>query len=311
MAITTLSSLLALGAAAPYPPLAPRIFEPLPLGAIAPAGWVLEQLVRQASSLSGYLSGTQNLGGYHGDSNVVNMTKWLGGHGGGPGYIASNDQWYPYWANGNVPLLSLLRAAGALGRLPHDLPLDAIINAGMAHVLATADDRAGYAYTRGAITAGGDVDQRNLTVAEAEEHCAALATCAGFTYAGAPNATGLVHAYFKASAARINADPTWSTYARRRGWASGHLLSEGGTQIVQALCQWAEDRPADDQRRVARIVLRHLLAVADGISPESVVSWAATRWPSVNTLFDCARRRDPHPPLPAAVLCVPAASAVN
>ena len=25
-------------------------------------------------------------------------------------------------------------------------------------------------------------------------------------------------------------------------WVSGHLLSEGGTQIVQSLTQWAEDR---------------------------------------------------------------------
>ena len=31
------------------PKLAPRTFEPLPLGAIAPRGWLLEQLVRQAS----------------------------------------------------------------------------------------------------------------------------------------------------------------------------------------------------------------------------------------------------------------------
>ena len=62
-----------------YPPLAPRAFEPLPLGAIAPHGWVLEQLVRQATSLSGYLSSTRHLGGFHGDSDVVNKTRWLGG----------------------------------------------------------------------------------------------------------------------------------------------------------------------------------------------------------------------------------------
>lgn len=93
---------LSLSSPAP-PPLSPRVYEPLPLGNIAPQGWLLGQLVRQASTLSGYLSSTIGLGGYHGDSNVVNMTQWLGGRGGGPGYIASNDQWFPYWANGDPP----------------------------------------------------------------------------------------------------------------------------------------------------------------------------------------------------------------
>jgi hypothetical protein len=207
-----------------YPPLAPRVFEPLPLGAIAPSGWVLDQLVRQAGSLSGYLSSTQNLGGYHGDSNVVNMTKWLGGRGGGPGYISSNDQWFPYWANGNVPLVSLLRAAGALDRLPPDLPLDRIIDAAMYHVLATAEDRAGFDVLSGALTAGGDVDVRNATVAEAEAHCVALQTrCAGFTFEGAPNASGVHKVYFKSSTSGVNGDANWSSFAKRTGWVSGHV----------------------------------------------------------------------------------------
>ena len=51
--------------------LAPRVYEPLPLGSVAPQGWLLGQLIRQASTLSGYLSRTIGLGGYHGDSDVV------------------------------------------------------------------------------------------------------------------------------------------------------------------------------------------------------------------------------------------------
>ena len=77
------------------------------------------------------------------------------------------------------------------------------------------------------------------------------------------------------------------------GWVHGdaHLLSEGGTQIVQALTQWSEDRGAADRKAVAAVVLAHLLAVAADISAQTVVSWAATRWASVNTLFDYALDR--------------------
>ena len=269
------------------PPLAPRTFEPLPLGAIAPQGWLLDQLVRQGSSLSGYLSSTRSLGGYHGDSDVVNKTKWLGGTGGGPGYIASNDQWFPYWANGNVPLVGLLRASGALGRLPDDLPLAQVIDSGMHYVLATAMPQEGFHCIAGALSTGGDLEQRNLTVAEAEAHCAQTEECAGFTYHGAANASGVVQVYFKTQQ-NANTDGSWTSYLKRLGWINGHYLSEGGTQIVQALTQWAEDRSAADQKAVAKVVLAHLVAVAAALSPAAVQSWAATRWASVNTLWDYA-----------------------
>ena len=60
---------------------------------------------------------------------------WLGGKGWPGDHLNSNDQWFAYWANGNVPLVALLRAAGALHRLPADLPLDAIIDGYMTYIL--------------------------------------------------------------------------------------------------------------------------------------------------------------------------------
>ena len=121
------------------PHLAPRSFEPLPLGAIAPQGWLQDQLVRQASSLSGYISQTRGLGNApplcHGDSDVVNQSQWIGGEGWPGDHLDRNDQWFGYWANGNAPLVALLRTAGALHRLPTDLPLDAFVDSYMHYVV--------------------------------------------------------------------------------------------------------------------------------------------------------------------------------
>ena len=75
-----------------------------------------------------------------------------------------------------MPLVSLLRAAGALHRLPPDLPLDVIIDSGMRYVLNTAEGHGGFASFPGALAAGNDVGMLNLTtMAEAEAHCEALA----------------------------------------------------------------------------------------------------------------------------------------
>ena len=71
-----------------------------------------------------------------------------------------------------------------------------------------------------------------------------------------------------------------------QGWLTGHQLSEGGTQIVMSLTQWAEDRGPADRKAVAKVIVAHLLAVAAAVSPEAEQSWAATRWASVNTIFN-------------------------
>ena len=68
--------------------LLPAVFEPLPLGAIQPTGWLLQQLKLQASGLSGHLDE------FWPD---VSQSGWIGGKGEG---------WErgPYWLDGVIPL---------------------------------------------------------------------------------------------------------------------------------------------------------------------------------------------------------------
>ena len=72
--------------------LQPRAFDPLPLGAVRPAGWLRDQLRTQADGLSGHL---------HEFWPDVARSAWIGGDAGG---------WErgPYWLDGIVPLAFLL-----------------------------------------------------------------------------------------------------------------------------------------------------------------------------------------------------------
>jgi len=74
------------------PRLAPRAFDPLPLGAVTPTGWLEQQLRIQAAGLSGHLDE------FWPD---VARSAWIGGDAGG---------WErgPYWLDGIVPLAVLL-----------------------------------------------------------------------------------------------------------------------------------------------------------------------------------------------------------
>jgi uncharacterized protein len=75
-------------------PLAPRAYLELPLGSITPAGWLRDQLERQAKGMTGHLDEryAQVVGPRNG---------WLGGDG---------DGWErgPYWIDGLLPLAWLL-----------------------------------------------------------------------------------------------------------------------------------------------------------------------------------------------------------
>ena len=79
-------------------PLEKTKFTELPIGAIQPQGWLLEQLNRQASGLTGHLD--EVYPEVMGDSNA-----WLGGDG---------DAWErgPYWIDGLLPLAYILNDNG-------------------------------------------------------------------------------------------------------------------------------------------------------------------------------------------------------
>ncbi|MFO7775828.1 MAG: hypothetical protein R6W89_08530 [Candidatus Hydrogenedentota bacterium] len=72
--------------------LAPKAFEPLPLGTIEPEGWLREQLQLQADGLTG------NLDTFWPD---VMDSGWIGGD-------AEGWERAPYWLDGLVPLAWLL-----------------------------------------------------------------------------------------------------------------------------------------------------------------------------------------------------------
>jgi hypothetical protein len=118
--------------------LAKKAFVPFQYGKVAPKGWLLGQLVRQANSLSGYMATSTFPGADH-----VNTSAWVGGDGKKAG---GTTQWLPYWTNGNVPLVALIRAAGpdAVKQLNSDLQLPAVVDQWMDYVLAHTNKTNGW-----------------------------------------------------------------------------------------------------------------------------------------------------------------------
>jgi hypothetical protein len=116
--------------------LSPKAYTPLPLGAVAPKGWLLEQLLLQANSLAGKMAVSQFPG-----AKDINQSAWVGG----PGTGGNTIQWLPYWTNGQVPLIGLLEAAGkeATDRLDPRLGLRDKVDTYMEFVLTHANKSSG------------------------------------------------------------------------------------------------------------------------------------------------------------------------
>ena len=113
---------------------APAAWRPLPLGSVAPQGWLLDQLLTQANSLSGFMPSSTVPGAID-----VNTSLWVGGS-----LSSGTDQWLPYWANGNVPLLMLIRAANATARLDPNARLEQVIDSMVHYVLSHANRSSGW-----------------------------------------------------------------------------------------------------------------------------------------------------------------------
>ena len=89
-------------------PLADDAFAELPLGAIKPQGWLLDQLQRQRDGMTGHLDSLY--APVVGDNNA-----WIGGDG---------DTWErgPYWIDGLLPLAYILPKFWQLDGVWYSMP---------------------------------------------------------------------------------------------------------------------------------------------------------------------------------------------
>lgn len=105
-----------------------------PLGEVTPTGWLLNQLTLQANALSGYMATSTFPGALD-----VNQSLWVGGD-----YKTGTLQWLPYWTNGNVPLVELIKAAGAEDKLEPGANLVNVVDGYVKYILAHTNKSSGW-----------------------------------------------------------------------------------------------------------------------------------------------------------------------
>ena len=220
---------------------APPSWQPLPLGSIAPQGWLLEQLLTQANALSGFMPTSTFPGAID-----VNTSLWIGGN-----LSSGTDQWLPYWANGNVPLLMLIRAANATNRLDPSARLEQVVESIVN-------------YVRHAGLRTRELQTRN-------PHRTPTRDC---RLANSPPPRVPLQVL-----GHVNKTSGWvGPYLNEPGDSNGHGLWDP-LNMLRALLMYAEGTPAAS-RAVAAAVVSHLTAEYALLKTDPVYKWASTRWPT-------------------------------
>jgi hypothetical protein len=82
--------------------------------------------------------------------------------------------------------------------------------------VAAHDAHHTYTYAKGAMPSGSDaIPPANITLADAETKCSAIASCNGITFKSPDKVPkGVVKVYFKAGSKHTNGDPKWQAYLR-------------------------------------------------------------------------------------------------